>query len=78
MQIMQQVIRIRAIKDRADSLGFSLVQVCTQAGVPPSTPYRWLDGKADPRLGKYDATCGALERALEGMAADLRERLALP
>ena len=75
LRFMQQVIRINAIRDRATALGVSIKALCGDAGVSYSAPYRWLAGRSEPGLLRYEAVCGALEGALRRREAKLRRVL---
>lgn len=65
MRIMQQLIRICAIRDKAAALGVSLFALCREADVSYPTVRRWLRGEFQPKLLAYDGTCQRLEAAIE-------------
>lgn len=71
-RIMQHVIRISEIKNRAERIGSSLRAACEACGVEASTAYRWLSGQSNPGIVSYGAACAALEEWL-----DEQERLLL-
>lgn len=75
MLLMQQVIRIIAIRDRAGAVGLSLKRLCDMAGCEHSTVYRWLKGDVDPRLSNFEAVCGRLETALASHERQLVARI---
>lgn len=64
MRIMQQLIRIREIKERADRIGLSMRELAAITTRHPATVYRWLKADANPHLKDYDDACRAMEAAL--------------
>lgn len=73
---MQALIRISAIKERAERIGLSLPSLCFEAGQAPSTVYRWLSGEAEPRLRHYEDVCEKLDALLRDHEAEVARHLA--
>lgn len=69
------MIRIHAIRDRAQALKVSLKELCDAAGVHHASPYRWLDGASAPRLDVFADRCARLERELTRREAAMRQHL---
>lgn len=61
---MQQLIRIREIKERADRIGVSLRELAANTACHAATLYRWLKPGANPCLQDYEDACRAMEAAL--------------
>src|SRR5262245_16035429 len=74
MRIMQQVIRINGIKERAEKLGLTMSNLFQEARpkVPESSGSRWL--KKPPR-SRYDECCNRLEAVLQRREKALRKHL---
>lgn len=71
MRIMQHLIRITAIRDRADRLKLSLKSLCDLAEVDHASVYRWLGADVSPRLKTYDQVCARLEARLDAYETEL-------
>jgi hypothetical protein len=69
--------RLRAIAQRAETIGMSLSALTSEAGceVAVSTVNRWMAGGSGPSLRKFERACGALEKELERREIVLRQTL---
>ncbi len=74
LRLMQALIRINTIRDRARELGLTIPTICARAKVPPSTVYRWLNRETDPHIGAYEAICEKLDAVLDAEETRLREK----
>lgn len=58
-------MRIAAIEARARRIGFSLLGLCADAGVPYATVHRWKHEHTQPLEGTAARHLGRLERKLD-------------
>jgi len=75
---MQQLIRIHAIKFRADALRLTMADLCAKAApaVSQTTVSRWLGGAGGANVATYESNCERLEAALIGLERVELARLA--
>lgn len=78
MRLMQVIDRINGIAQRASGLNLTLSRLCVLAGVDYGNVRRWKLRLCSPRLDLFEATMSTLERKLDDLEEELRQRLALP
>ena len=64
---MDQTAIAADLEARADKVGVPIYTVCEQAGIAPSTFYRWRNGKGGGTIAKLNAVQRELSR-LEALA----------
>lgn len=72
---MQIHDRISAIDRRAAGMNLKLARVCRLAGVDYSLVWKWRRGRVRPLVETFERVTGDLERQLDVLEQETRDRL---